>query len=358
MPGALDGIRIIEIAGIGPAPFAGMMLADHGAQVIRVERPGGTRGGVTIRPEADVLGRSRETVEIDLKSPAGVSALRDLIASADGLIEGFRPGVMERLGLGPDALLGLNPRLVYGRMTGWGQTGPYAQTAGHDINYIALAGVLHGLGRAGGPPTPPINLLGDFGGGGMLLAFGMLAGILSARATGIGQVVDCAMAEGASLLMAMIWGLRGQGDWTDERGTNELDTGAPYYDVYATADDRYVAIGPVEPQFWQDLLRRIGAEDDPDLREGQDPARWPAARAALAARIRTRTRDAWCTLLEGTDCCFAPVLNMAEAPAHPHNRARGAFVDMLGVVQPAPAPRFSQTPAIPPAPSRPLADRS
>ena len=336
MAGPLTGIRIVELAGIGPGPFACMMLADHGAEVIRVDRP-----GVRVSTR-DVLARSRRRIAVDLKSPDGLAVVRDLIASADGLVEGFRPGVMERLGLGPDALIAANPKLVYGRMTGWGQDGPYAQAAGHDINYIALAGALHAFGRAGEKPTPPINMVGDFGGGGMMMAFGMVSAILSARTTGKGQVIDCAMTDGSALLMAMIWSLRAQGNWADERGVNLLDTGAPFYDTYETSDGKFVSIGSLEPQFYA-LLREkagLGAAFMPQM----DLAAWPARRAALTDLFRRRTRDEWCAVMEGTDICFAPVLSMSEAPAHPHNAARGTFVEAGGVTQPAPAPRYSATP--------------
>ena len=340
MTGPLSGVRIVELAGIGPGPFACMMLADHGAEVIRVDRPGARVSS------KDVLARSRRRIAVDLKSPAGVAVVRDLIASADGLVEGYRPGVMERLGLGPDALIAANPRLVYGRMTGWGQDGPYAQAAGHDINYIALAGALHAFGRAGEKPTPPINLVGDFGGGGMMMAFGMVSAILSARTTGKGQVIDCAMTDGSALLMAMIWSFRAQGHWADDRGVNLLDTGAPFYDTYETADGKFVSIGSLEPQFYALLCEKAGLDEAfvPQM----DLAAWPARRAALTDLFRRRTRDEWCAAMEGTDVCFAPVLSMAEAPAHPHNAARGTFVEAGGVTQPAPAPRYSETPTRPP----------
>lgn len=343
--GALAGLRIIEMEGIGPGPFAGMMLADHGAEVIRISRKG------AVREPSDVLARNRSCVELDLKTDEGRQAARDLIATADGLIEGYRPGVMERLGLGPDVVLADNPRLVYGRMTGWGQQGPLAKAAGHDINYIALTGALNAFGRAGEKPTPPINMVGDFGGGGMMLAFGMLAGILSAQRTGQGQVIDCAMVDGASLLMGMIWGFRGQGIWQDERGTNYLDTGAPYYDTYETADGLYVAIGSIEKPFYNKLLEVTGLAGDP-LFEDQNGVEGIARRRQILSDIfRTKTRAQWCELLEGTDACFAPVLSFAEAPEHPHNQERAAFVTLNGVVQPAPAPRFSLTPApVPRAP--------
>ncbi len=343
MAGPLRGVRIIEMAGIGPGPFAGMMLADHGAEVIRVDRPGRQA------PEP-VLGRSRRSIVVDLKSPDGVAVVRDLARTADGLIEGLRPGVMERLGLGPEVLLGDNPRLVYGRMTGWGQTGPYAQAAGHDINYIALAGALHAYGRAGEKPTPPINMVGDFGGGGMLLAFAMVAAILHARGSGEGQVIDCAMTEGAAVLMGMIWGFRGLGAWKDERGVNLLDTGAHFYDSYACADGRYIAIGSIEPQFYAELRRLTGLDADPAFDAQMDQAQWPALKTKLAALFATQPRDHWCRLMEMTDVCFAPVLSMAEAPMHPHNVARGTFGEVGGMVQPMPAPRYSATATAAPTP--------
>jgi alpha-methylacyl-CoA racemase len=350
MAGPLEGIRIVEMAGIGPGPFCGMMLADHGAEVIRVDRPG--------RPAPEpVLGRSRKSIVVDLKSPQGVAVVRDLARSAHGFFEGLRPGVMERLGLGPDVLLADNPRLVYGRMTGWGQTGPYAQAAGHDINYIALAGALHAYGRAGEKPTPPINMVGDFGGGGMMLAFGMTAAILAAARTGKGQVIDCAMTEGAAVLMGMIWGFWGMGIWKDERGVNLLDTGAHFYDAYACADGRYISLGSIEPQFYAELRRLTGLDADPDFDPQMDQAQWPRLKEKLSGLFATKTRDEWCALMEATDVCFAPVLSLAEAPAHPHNVARGAFAEVGGMVQPMPAPRYSGTPTATPTPQpRPGAD--
>lgn len=344
MPGPLTGIRIVEMAGIGPGPFAGMMLADHGAEVIRIERA----GAKDPRAARDPLLRSRTTIALDLKSPEGIAAVRDLVRSADGLIEGFRPGVMERLGLGPNVLLADNPRLVYGRMTGWGQTGPLAPAAGHDINYIALSGALHAFGHAGERPTPPINMVGDFGGGAMMLAFGMLAALLHVQRGGEGQVVDCAMTDGSALLMAMIWGFRAQGMWGGARGENLLDTGAHFYDSYETADGKYVSIGSIEPQFYALLRDKAGLVEDADFDAQLDPRRWPALKAKLAALFRTRTRDEWCALMEGTDICFAPVLDFDEAVAHPHNVARGTFVEAGGVVQPAPAPRYSGLTLTPP----------
>lgn len=331
----LTGIRILELAGIGPAPFCGMMLADHGAEVLYLHRPGQPPN------PRDPLLRGRVPVEVDLKSAEGIAQVQALAAGADGLIEGFRPGVMERLGLGPEALHAANPRLVYGRMTGWGQTGPLAQAAGHDINYIALSGALHAFGRAGEKPTPPVNAVGDFGGGGMLLAFGMAAGLLQARVSGQGTVIDCAMSEGSALLMSMVWGFRQTLGWRDARGVNLLDTGAHFYDSYETADGKFVALGAIEPQFYAAFRKVAGLEDDPDFDAQMNPAAWPALKAKLEALFRTKTRDAWCALMEGSDICFAPVLSMAEAPAHPHNVAREAFVEREGVVQPAPAPRFS-----------------
>ena len=342
---ALTGLKIIELAGLGPAPFAGMMLADHGAEVIRIDRPGAV-GMVPV--EQDVLLRGRRAIAVDLKRPEGVAIVRDLARGADGLIEGFRPGVMERLGLGPDVLLADNPRLVFGRMTGWGQTGPWAQAAGHDIDYIALAGALHAFGRAGEKPVPPVNMVGDFGGGGMLLAFGMLAGLLSAARTGAGQVIDCAMVDGAALLMSMIWSFSAAGTWRDVRGVNLLDTGTHFYDTYETADGKHMAVGAIEPQFYAEL-RRIAGMTDGVFDAQMDPSAWGTLKAACAAIFRTRTRDEWCAVFDGTDACVAPVLSMTDAPRHPHNAARGTFVQAGGVMQPAPAPRMEGTPARAPA---------
>jgi alpha-methylacyl-CoA racemase len=340
MNGPLSGVRILEIAGIGPGPFAGMMLADHGAEVIRIERPSAPAAART-----DILARNRRAVAIDLKRPEGVAVLRDLARGADGLIEGFRPGVMERLGIGPDVLLADNPKLVVGRMTGWGQTGPLSRTAGHDIDYIALAGALHAYGRAGEKPTPPINMVGDFGGGGMFLAFGMVSALLHAARTGEGQVIDCAMVDGAAVLMSMIWSFRAAGFWRDERGVNLLDTGAHFYDTYETADGGYMAVGAIEPQFYAELRRLAGLAEDADLDAQMDFTAWPALKEKVAAAFRARTRDEWTAIFDGTDACVAPVLSMAEAPAHPHNAARGTFVEASGVMQPAAAPRYSATPA-------------
>lgn len=357
MAGPLAGLRIVEFAGIGPGPFCGMMLADHGAEVIRVDRASGGRGGSQPISPKDVLARGRKSVAIDLKSAEGVALARRLAASADGIIEGFRPGVMERLGLGPDELLADNPKLVYGRMTGWGQTGPYAPYAGHDINYIALAGALAHFGRAGGKPTPPINMVGDFGGGGMMLAFGMVAALLHVARGGDGQVIDAAMTDGTAVLMAMIHGMANMGIWGEGLGTNMLDTGAHFYDTYETADGKFVSIGSIEPQFYAELRRIAGLADDPAFEAQHDRGQWPALKEKLTALFKTRTRAEWDAAMEHTDICYAPVLTMREAAAHPHNQARGTFVDVGGDTQPAPAPRYSQTATATPAPApRPGAD--
>lgn len=341
----LHGIRIIEFAGIGPGPFAAMMLADHGAEVIRVERPSLTDDAAL--KAKDPLLRNRRTIALDLKEPTAIAAVRQIVRGADAIIEGFRPGVMERLGLGPDVLLNENPKLVYGRMTGWGQTGPMAHEPGHDINYIAVSGTLHAIGRRGEKPTPPINLVGDFGGGGMLLAFGILAALLHARTTGEGQVVDAAMTDGSALLMAMIWGFRAQGRWSDERGANRLDTGAPFYDVYETADGRYVSVAANEPQFFAALRRVLGLEDD-NWEVQHDQEQWPAQKEELNRLFLTRTRDAWVETFKGHEVCFAPVLGFDEAFENPHNRFRETFMEIDGVRQPSPAPRYSVSRTVPP----------
>jgi alpha-methylacyl-CoA racemase len=347
--GPLRGIRIVELAGLGPAPFCGMLLADLGADVIRVERPDGPAAGNLLAPELDLMNRGRRSVVLDLKSPAGLAALLRLVDGADALIEGFRPGVAERLGFGPDVCAARNPRLVFGRMTGWGQEGPVAARAGHDINYIALAGALDPIGSAGGPPVVPLNLVGDFGGGGMLLALGLVAALLEARTSGRGQVVDAAIVDGTALLTTILHALRAQGDWTDARGSNVLDGGAHFYGVYECADGAHLSVGAIEPQFYTRLLELLDLADDPDLIAGRtDPTRWPALRTRFADLFRTRTRDEWCDLLAGDDTCVAPVLSLGEAPAHPHNRARGTFTTLDGVVQPAPAPRFSRSGEVPP----------
>ena len=341
MGGPLEGVRIVEFAGLGPGPFCGMMLADHGAEVIHVDRIG--TNVLIPDPKKEFLNRSRKSIKVNLKSAEGIAIVRKLCASADGIIEGYRPGVMERLGLGPDVLLGDNPKLVYGRMTGWGQDGPFANMAGHDINYIALSGALHATGRVGQPPTPPMNLVGDFGGGGMMLAFGMLAGIISARSTGEGQVIDCAMTEGSAALMTMIYSSLVTRGWRDDRGVNMLDSGAHFYDSYETADGKFVCVGSVEPQFYRELLELIGLIDDEEFATQNDPALWPSLKEKVKACFLTKTRDEWCDILEGSDACFAPVMSLAEAPNHPHNVARKAFVDVEGTIQPAPTPRFSRT---------------
>lgn len=343
MAGALDGIRIIEFTGIGPGPFCGMMLADHGAEVIRVDRVSGSRGGSTPLSTKDVLARGRKSIAVNLKCEEGITLVRKLCASADGIIEGFRPGVMERLGLGPDVLLADNPKLVYGRMTGWGQTGPYAPYAGHDINYIALAGALAHYGRAGEKPTPPINMVGDFGGGGMMLAFGMVSALLSVARGGEGQVIDAAMTDGTAVLMAMIHGMKNMGVWSEELGANMLDTGAHFYDTYETSDGKFVSIGSIEPQFYAELRRVAGLADDPAFDAQHDQAQWPQLKARLTALFKTKTRDQWDAIMEHTDVCYAPVLTMSEAAAHPHNVARRTFIEVDGDMQPAPAPRFSGT---------------
>ncbi len=351
--GPLSGITVVEMSGIGPGPFAGMMLADLGATVIRVDRlPGGKRGLLTVLSEgrADVVSRGRRSIAVDLKSAEGVELVLKLVDSADVLIEGYRPGVMERLGLGPDVCLERNPRLVFGRMTGWGQDGPLAQAAGHDINYIALSGALGAIGRHGQTPVPPLNLVGDYGGGGMLLAYGVAAALLSVARTGAGQVVDAAMVDGSALLMAQFYGMSALGRWTEERGTNLLDTGAPFYDVYASSDGGYLSVGPLEPAFFAILLERLGI-DDIDAGSQYDPRSWPSLRIRLAAEFASRTRGASEELFADVDGCVFPVLSISEAPQHPHNVARGTFVTRDDVVQPAPAPRFSVTstqPGLPP----------
>jgi alpha-methylacyl-CoA racemase len=345
MAGPLAGLRVIEMVGLGPCPFAAMMLADMGAEVIRIDRKSASGAGgpfPMLGTKYDVMARNRSSLALDLKHPQARDVLMQLVDKADVLLEGFRPGVMERLGLGPDECSARNPRLVYGRVTGWGQDGPLAQAAGHDINYIALSGMLHAMGRGDTPPAPPLNLVGDFGGGGMMLAFGVVCAVLEARQSGKGQVVDAAMTDGAALLGAMMYGLRAFGMWRGERESNMLDGGAPFYDTYACADGKFVAVGAIEPQFYAQLLALCGAID-PDLHEQWNQRDWPRLKQKFAALFKSRTRDDWCALLEGTDACFAPVLDMAEAPAHPHNQARGTFVDVDGVSQPAPAPRFSRT---------------
>jgi alpha-methylacyl-CoA racemase len=337
MAGPLSGLRIVELAAIGPVPFCGMMLADHGAQVIRVERPG---AHVDAR---DPLARSRDSIVVDIKSADGVEIVRDLARTADGFMEGFRPGVVERLGLGPEVLLVDNPKLVYGRMTGWGQTGPYAHAAGHDLNYIALSGALHGMGRAGDKPTPALNLVGDFGGGAMMLAFGMLSALLAVTRGGRGQIVDCAMTDGSALLSAMTWGYYATGEWHDQRGVNLFDTGAHFYDTYECSDGKFISLASIEPKFYALLREKLGLTQDSRFDGQMERERWPALKDAMAKLFLTRTRAAWCRLLEMSDACFAPVLSLEEAPAHPYHVERGTFLKLGAGTQPAPAPRYSYT---------------
>lgn len=347
--GPLDGVQVIEIASLAPAPFGCMILSDLGADVLRVERPESCGPG---RPEpVDPLTRGRRSIGLNLKDPAGIDLLLDLLERSDVLVEGFRPGVTERLGFGPDVCAERNPRLIYARMTGWGQDGPLAPTAGHDIDYIGISGALHPIGRAGERPVPPLNLVGDFGGGGMLLAIGVLAALVERQRSGLGQVVDAAMVDGSALLTSFIYGLRARGVWRDERGVNLLDGGAPFYDTYATADGEFVAVGALEPQFYAALLKGLGLEGT-GLPAQMDTARWPTLRETFAATFATRTRDEWAQVFAGTDACVAPVLSPAEAPSHPHNTARGTFTDIGGITQPAPAPRFGRSAAERPTPPR------
>ena len=339
--GPLKGVKVVEFAGIGPGPFCCMLLSDMGADVVRIDRKGGGRG----LGKYDVTARGRRSVALDLKDGQDVAVAQALLERADALIEGFRPGVMERLGLGPEEALRRNPQLVYGRMTGWGQTGPLAQAAGHDLNYIALTGALHAIGRSGEPPAPPLNLVGDYGGGALYLAMGVCAALFEAHRSGQGQVIDCAITDGAASLMTVIYGLRAGGFWRDERDSNLLDGGAHFYDTYECADGMFVSIGSIEPQFHALLLEKLGLTDDPAFAARMDREAWPALSAKIAAIIKTKTRDQWCAQLEGSDVCFAPVLTMAEAPGHAHNLARGTFVEVDGIVQPGPAPVFSRTPS-------------
>ncbi|MEA2868603.1 MAG: alpha-methylacyl-CoA racemase [Bradyrhizobium sp.] len=342
--GPLNDLRVVEMAGIGPAPFCAMLLADMGAEVIRIDRT--ARGDLGLNlgsdPRFDVLRRGRKSIALDLKKPEAVAAAKKLIAQADVLVEGFRPGTMERLGLGPEECLAANPKLVYGRMTGFGQEGPEAARAGHDINYIALSGVLSTIGRKDTSPVPPLNLVGDFGGGAMFLAFGIVTALFECGRSGKGQVVDAAMVDGAAYLSTAIHGMKALGLWQEERGTNILDSGAPWYDTYATSDGKYIAIGPVEQRFFQELLSRLQI-DAATFPEQFDRARWPEMRERLAEIFKSKTRDQWCEVMTGSDACFAPVLTLGEAPLHPHNRARDTFIDIAGVIQPAPAPRFSRS---------------
>jgi len=335
--GPLQGIRIVEFAGIGPGPFAAMLLSDMGAEIVRIDRKGG-RSPV----KAEIYMRGRRAVALDMKRPEAVEAALKLIDKADALLEGFRPGVMERLGVGPDVCLKRNPKLVYGRMTGWGQTGPLADAAGHDMNYIAISGALHAIGTNGKKPVPPLNLVGDFGGGALYLALGIVAAILEAQRSGKGQVVDVAMSDGAASLMTMFYGMTAMGIWKDERGANMLDGGAHFYDTYETKDGKFVAIGSIEPQFYKELMEKTGITD-PAFAAQMDRNAWPALKEKLGAVIKTKTRDEWDAIMLGSDVCYAPILSLAEAPKHPHNVARRTFIERDGVVQPAPAPRFSRT---------------
>lgn len=345
--GPLAGLKVIEFAGIGPAPMCAMLLADAGAEVLRIDRQAASGLGIARPVKFDLLTRNRRSVAIDIKHPDGVACALDLVGNAHAVIEGFRPGTMERLGLGPEVCMERNPALVYGRVTGWGQTGPLCAAAGHDLNYIALSGVLHAVGRAGQPPTPPLNLVGDFAGGAMLLAFGICAALLHARTSGHGQVIDAAMVEGSAALLTSFYGLLGAGLHTDQRGVNLLDSGAPYYDVYRCADGLYVSVAAIEEKFQQILVRMLGFDDFPDVRDRQN---WPAARQLLVAKFAERTRAEWAEHFDGSDACVAPVLSLREAPGHHHNAARATFVEIDGVVQPAPVPRFSATPSRMPTP--------
>ena len=342
--GVLSGYKIIELAGIGPGPMCAMLLSDMGADVLRIDRIADAGLGVAMETKYGLLNRGRRSVALDLKRPEAIETVLKLVEKADALIEGFRPGVTERLGLGPEHCLKRNPRLIYGRMTGWGQEGPLAHAAGHDINYIALSGALHSIGRKGDAPVPPLNLVGDFGGGALYLALGVVAGLLEAQKSGKGQIVDAAMVDGAASLMTAIYGLRLSGVWNDKRGENILDTGAHYYEVYETKDGKHVAIGSIEAKFYDELLRLSGLKGQ-ELPRQNDRASWPKMKERMKALFLGKTRDEWCAIMEGSDICFAPVLSMDEAPHHPHNRHRGTFVESGGVTQPGPAPRFSRTPS-------------
>lgn len=348
--GPLKGLKVIEMAGIGPGPFCAMMLADMGADVVRIDRADAVGAPAERNPDFEVLNRGRPSIALDLKRPQAIEAVLRLVEDADVLIEGFRPGVMERLGLGPDECAARNPRLVYGRMTGWGQTGPLSQAAGHDINYIALSGALHAIGRKGDVPVPPLNLVGDFGGGSMYMLFGILCALWERERSGKGQTVDAAILDGAISLSSFLFGAFARGAWTDERGTNLLDGGRPWYDSYETSDGQHVSIGPIEPKFYAQLLELVGLAAA-DLPKQNDPAGWEALRSRLAETFKTRTRAEWASVLESTDACFAPVLSVTEAPEHPQNKARGNFIEINGVTQPAPTPRFSRTNGSTPTPA-------
>lgn len=340
--GPLTGVKIVEFGGIGPPPMCAMLLADMGADVLRIDRTQPSGLGLPVPPRFAVMDRSRRSVAIELKKPEGIGTVLRLLDQADALIEGFRPGVMERLGLGPEVCLARNPRLVFGRVTGWGQTGPLAQAAGHDLNYIALTGAAHAIGRRGQPPTPPLNLVGDFGGGGLYLALGIVAALYEAQRSGQGQVVDAAMVDGAASLMSSLYGLFAAGMIDNRRGENILDSGSHFYDVYETSDGKFISIASIEAKFYAELLQRLGLQNEA-LPDQMDRERWPEVKERFVKLFRTKTREEWCKILEGTDVCFAPVLSFDEAPQHPHNRERDAFVEVEGVMQPAPAPRFSRT---------------
>jgi len=340
--GPLKGLKVIEMAGIGPGPFCAMMLSDMGAEVLRIDRADAVGAKGERDPRFEVLNRGRPSIALDLKKPQAVETVRRLVQQADVLIEGFRPGVMERLGLGPEDCAKVNPKLVYGRITGWGQDGPLSQAAGHDINYIAITGALHAIGRAGGAPVPPLNLIGDFGGGSLYMLFGILCALWERERSGKGQVVDAAIVDGVNSLASFLFGALARKGWVNERGKNVLDGGRPWYDSYETKDGGYICIGPIEARFYQLFLEKVGLADA-GLPDQNDPAGWPVLRERFTALFKTRTRDEWCALLESTDACFAPVLSPLEAPLHPHNVARGNFTEVDGVLQPVPAPRFSRT---------------
>jgi len=343
--GPLSSLKILEFAGIGPGPMCAMLLSDMGAEVIRIDRMVKADLGLKRDPKKDVMNRGRRSIAVDLKRPEGVELVLKMIEQADAITEGFRPGVMERLGLGPAVCMTRNKKLVYGRMTGWGQYGPLSQAAGHDINYISLTGALNAVGREGEVPVHPLNLVGDFGGGALYLAMGVLAAIIEAKSSGKGQIVDCAMTDGSASLMSMFYGMKSMGGWSEERGTNAIDTGSHYYNVYETADGKYISIGSIEPKFYQEMLEKAGLVDDDTLSDQQDRGNWPDMKARFSEIFKTKSRDQWCEIMEGSDACFAPVLNMQESIDHPHNIARETFVEVGGVVQPAPAPRFSVTPS-------------
>lgn len=339
MSGPLTGVKIIEFQGIGPAPFCGMMLSDMGADVVRIDRKARNGGG----SKFEIGGRGRRSISLDLKKPEAIETCLKLIEGADVLFEGFRPGVMERLGLGPDVCFKRNKRIVYGRMTGWGQDGPYAQMAGHDINYIAITGALRSCARKGEKPMHPLNLVGDFGGGALYLVVGLLAALYEAKVSGQGQVVDCAMTDGSASLMSMFFGMSAAGMWSEEIGTNLLDGGAPFYDSYECSDGKYVSLGSIEPQFYAELLEKLGLTSDPDFKKQMDRSKWPALKQRLVERFKTKTRDEWSAIFENSDVCYGPVLTIREALDHPQNKARKTFIEVEGVPQPAPAPRFSRT---------------